>query len=73
MHKKSFRRAKSSVFKTIIPNNTTPTFQKVDGVTLSLIFVDGIRNLHGIALFITELIDFYSQCSFKFFFATVFN
>ena len=34
---KSFRRAKtwliSSVFKKIIPNNTTPTFQEVGGVT----------------------------------------
>ena len=34
----SFRRAKkcglfSSVFKKIIPNNTTPTFQEVGGVT----------------------------------------
>ena len=35
---KSFRRAKkrglfSSVFKKTIPNNTTPTFQEVGGVT----------------------------------------
>ena len=35
---KSFRRAKmcgffSSVIKKNIPNNTTPTFQEVDGVT----------------------------------------
>ena len=28
----------SSVFKKIIPNNTTPTFQGVGGVTLPLIF-----------------------------------
>ena len=28
----------SSVFKKIIPNNTTPTFQEVGGVTQLLIF-----------------------------------
>ena len=30
---KLFLRAKSSVFKKIIPNNTTPTFREVGGVT----------------------------------------
>ena len=63
----------SSVFKKIIPNNTTPTFQEVGGVTKPLIFVDGIRTSHGIALTITKLIDFYSQDSFTFWFGTVFN
>ena len=50
----------SSVFKKIIPNNTTPTFTKVGGVTEPSQFVDGIRTSHGIALTITKLIDFYS-------------
>ena len=63
----------SSVFKKIIPNYTTPTFQKVGGVTQPRIFVDGIRTSHDIALTFTKLIDFYSQGSFIFLFATVFN
>ena len=48
----------SSVFKKIIPNNTTPTFQEVGGVTQPSHFVDGIKTFHGIALAITKLIDF---------------
>ena len=35
--------------------------------------MDGIRTFHGIALTITKLIDFYSQCIFTFLFATNFN
>ena len=62
-----------SVFKKIVPNNTTPTFQEVGGVTLPLTFVDGIRTSHGIALTVTKLIDFYSQGIFTFLFVTVFN
>ena len=59
----------SSVFKEIIPNNTTPTFQEVGRVTNKLNpshFVDGIITSHGIPLTITKLIDFYSQgiCTF---------
>ena len=34
----------SSVFKKIIPNNTTPTFQEVGGVTLPLIFCRWHKN-----------------------------
>ena len=52
-----------SVFKKIIPNNTTPTFQ----------VGDGIENYHGITLTITKLIDFYSQGIFTLLIATVFN
>ena len=48
----------SSVFKQIIPNKTTPTFQEELNPSN---FVDGIRTYHGIALTITELNDFYSQ------------
>ena len=58
----------SSVFKKIIPNNTTTTFQKVGWY-----FVDGIWISYGTALTITKMIDFYSQCIFTFLFATVFN
>ena len=50
-----------SVFKKIIPYNTTPHF------------VDGIRNPHGIASTITKLNDFYSQGIITVLFATVFN
>ena len=39
----------SSVFKKIIPNKTTPTFQEVGGVAQPSYFVDGIRTSHGIA------------------------
>ena len=63
----------SSVFKKIIPNNTSPTFQEVGGVLNPSHFVDGIRNSHCITLTITKLIDFYSQCIFIFLFATVYN
>ena len=63
----------SSVFKKIVPYNTTPTFQEVGGESLSLTFVGGIRIPHGIALTITKLIDFSSQGIFTFLFATVFN
>ena len=63
----------SSLFKKIIPNNTTATFQEVDGVTQPRIFVDGISTSRGIALTITKLIDFNSQGVFTFLFATVFN
>ena len=62
----------SSVFKKMIPNNTTPTFQEVGGVTQPRIFYDGIRT-HGIPLPITKLIDFYFQRVFTFLFATVFS
>ena len=63
----------SYVFKKIIPNNTTPSFQEVGGVTSTSHFVNGISTSHGIALTITKLIDFYSQGIFTFLFATVFN
>ena len=63
----------SSAFMKIIPNNTTPTFQEGGGVTQPLKFVDGIINSHGIALNITELIDFLSQGIFTFLFVTFFN
>ena len=43
----------SSVFKKIIPNNTTPTFQEVGAH-----FVDGIITFHGIASAITKLNEF---------------
>ena len=52
-----------SVFRKIIPNYTTPTFQEVGGVTLHSI---SIRTSHGIALTITKLIDFNSQGIFIF-------
>ena len=57
----------SSVFKKIIPNNITPTFQEVVGLLTPSHFVGAIRTYHGIALTITKLIDFYSQCIFYFF------
>ena len=63
----------SSVFKKIIPTNTTPTFTEVGGVLNPSQFVESIRTSHGIALTITKLIDFYSQGIFTFLFATVFN
>ena len=63
----------SSVFNKMIPNNTTPTFKKWVGYLNPAYFVDGIRTSHGIALTITGLIDFYSQGSFTFLFASVFN
>ena len=63
----------SSVFKKMIPNNTTHTFQEFGGVAQPRISVDGIRTSHGIALTFTNLIDFYSQGSFTILFATVFN
>ena len=50
----------SSVFKKIIPYNTTPTFQEVGRYLNPSHFVDDIRTSHGIALTITKLIDFYS-------------
>ena len=56
----------SSVFKKIIPINTSPTFQEVGGVTKPSQFVDGLRTFHGIASTITKLIDFYSHCIFNF-------
>ena len=34
----------SSIFKKIIPNNTTPTFKKVGGVTLPLTFCRWHKN-----------------------------
>ena len=34
----------SSVFKKIIPDNTTPTFQEVGGVTLPLTFCQCYKN-----------------------------
>ena len=34
-----------SVFKKIIPNNTTPTFQEVGGVALTLTFCQWHKNL----------------------------
>ena len=62
-----------SVFKKVIPNNTTHTFQEVGGEPNPSHFVDGIRNSHGIALTITKLIDFYPQGIFNFLFVTVFK
>ena len=38
----------SSVFKKNIPNNTTPTFQELGGVTQPLNLVEGIRISHGL-------------------------
>ena len=63
----------SPIFKKIIPNNATPTFQGVGGVTQPLIFVDDIRTSHDIALSITNFIVFYSQGIFTVLFATVFT
>ena len=64
----------SSVFKKIIPNNTTPTFPRSGWGNLTPhILSMGMRTSHGIALTITKLIDFYSQGIFTFLFATVFN
>ena len=62
-----------SVFKKVIPNNTTHTFQEVGGVTKPLTFCRWHKNSHGIALTITKLIGFYSQGIFFCLFATVFN
>ena len=59
----------SSVFKKIIPYNTTSTFQEVGGVTQP----HGIKISDGIALTITKLLDFFSQGIFTFLFATVFS
>ena len=56
----------SSVFKNIIPNNTTPTFKR-------WVFADGLRTSHGIPLTITKLNDFYSQGILTFLFVTVFK
>ena len=63
----------SSVFKKIIPNTTTPTFQEMSGVTQPLIFIDSIITSHGIAVNITKLIDFNSQCIFTFLIAPFFQ
>ena len=57
----------SSVFKNIIPYNTSPTFKEVGGVTQPRTFC------RDITLTITKLIDFYSQGIFTFLFVTVFN
>ena len=63
----------SSVFQKSIPNNTTPTFQEVGRVTQPLIFVESMRISHGIALTITKVISFFSQCVLTLLLATVFN
>ena len=54
----------SSVFKKIIPNNTTPIFNEWVGY---LNFVSDMRTSHGIAKTITKLIFFDSQDIFTFF------
>ena len=51
----------SSVFKKVIPNNTTLTIQEVGWATQSLIFCRCIRTSHGIALTIIKFVDFYSE------------
>ena len=43
----------TSAFKKVIPNNATPTFQEVGGVTQPSYFVDGIRTSDCIVLTIT--------------------
>ena len=63
----------SSVFKKIIPDATTPTFQEVGGGNSPSYFVKGIRFSHGIALTITKLIYLYSQGILTPLFAFVFN
>ena len=63
----------NSLFKKDIRDVTTSTFQEVGGVTQPSCFVEGIIFSHYIALTITTLIDFHSQCIFTILFATVFN
>ena len=75
---KSFRRAKSVACLVLYSRKlfliTLPLlFKKWVGYLNPLHFVDVIRTSHGIALTVTKLIDFYSQCIFTFLFATVFN
>ena len=62
-----------TVLKKVIPNNTTPTFQEVGGVTQPCIFCRWHKNFLWYRITITEVIDFYSQGNFTFLFATVFN
>ena len=59
-----------SVFKKIIPNNITPTFQEVGGVTQPPRWH---KNFSWYVLTVTKLIDFYSRSIYTFLFATVFN
>ena len=61
----------SSVFKKIIPNYTTPTFQEVGGVTQPRIFCRWHKNFSWNLKTISKVIDFYSQGNFTFVFATV--
>ena len=60
----------SSVFKKIIPNNTTPTFQEV---TLPLTFCRWRENLSWYRVNHHKIDCFYSQGIFTILFATVFN
>ena len=62
-----------SLFKKMIPYNTTPTFREVGGVTQPRTFCRRHKTSHGITLTITKLIDFYSQGIITFLFAAVFN
>ena len=57
----------SSVFKKIIPFNTTLLLKKWVGLLYPSHFVDDIITSHGIALTISKLIDFYYQGIFTFF------
>ena len=63
----------SSVLKKIIPNNTTPTFQEVGGVTQTHIFCRWHKNFSWYRVKHHKVIDFYPQGNFTFLFATVFN
>ena len=70
MHKNHFVGQKislfSSIFKTIVPNNTTLLSKKRAGQLNPPHFGDGLRHSHGIALTIIKLIDFCSQGIFTF-------
>ena len=70
MHKHHFVAQKcglfSSVFKEIIPNNITPTFQEVGGVTQPLTFCRWHKNFSWYRVNHHKLIDFYSQGIFTF-------
>ena len=63
----------SSAFKKIIPKNTTPTFQKVGGVTQSLIFCRWHKNLSSYRVNHRTIHWFLISRSFYFSFPTVFN
>ena len=56
----------SSIFKTIIPNNTTLLSEKKVGQLNPSHFGDGLSHSHCIALTIKKIIDFCSQGIFTF-------